>query len=131
MAKLNQLNTQHAWMRPLGISMILIGMDEVKGPQVFRMDPAGTAFGFKATCSGKREQEAVNFLEKKLKKAPAEGFSFDQAAQTAIQCLQSVMSSDFSASELEVAVVTKDNTTFRALSETEIDAILTAIAERD
>ena len=97
--KLNQLNTQHAWMRPLGISMIMIGIDEEKGPQVFRMDPAGTAFGYKAACAGKREQEGVNFLEKKLKKAPAEGFTHDQAVQVAIQCLQSVMSSDFKSSE--------------------------------
>lgn len=130
-AKLNQLNTQHAWMRPLGITMILIGMDDEKGPQVFKTDPAGNSFGFKATCSGKREQEAVNFLEKKLKKGPAEGFTYDQAVQMAIQCLQHVLSSDFSAKELEVAVVSKESPEFRALNEDEIDAHLTAIAERD
>jgi 20S proteasome subunit alpha 1 len=45
-------------MRPLGISMILIGMDDEAGPQVYKTDPAGTSFGYKATCSGKREQEA-------------------------------------------------------------------------
>ena len=55
-AKLNQLNTQHAWMRPLGVSLILIGIDDEQGPQVFKCDPAGTVFGYKATCSGKREQ---------------------------------------------------------------------------
>lgn len=128
--------------------MILIGYDDEAGPQIYKTDPAGTSFGYKATSSGKREQvcgeedrgtsgltsflqEAVNFLEKKLKKAPAEGYTFDQAVQVAIQCLQNVLSADFNSSELEVAVVTKDNTTFRSLTEAEIDAHLVAIAERD
>jgi 20S proteasome alpha/beta subunit len=73
----------------------------------------------------------VNFLEKKLKKSPEGGYSYDQAVQMAIQCLQHVLSSDFSAGELEVAVVSSEKTTFRALNETEIDTHLTAIAERD
>jgi 20S proteasome subunit alpha 1 len=51
--------------------------------------------------------------------------------QVAIQCLQNVLSADFNAGELEVAVVTRDNPSFRALSEAEIDAHLVAIAERD
>ena len=54
-----------------------------------------------------------------------------QAVQVAIQCLQNVLSADFNASELEVAVVTRENPTFRPLSEAEIDAHLVAIAERD
>ncbi len=58
--------------------MILIGFDDEAGPQIYKTDPAGTTFGYRATSAGKREQEASNFLEKKLKKAPAQGFSFDQ-----------------------------------------------------
>ena len=39
-----QLYTQHANMRPLGIAMILVGIDEEgdkKTPQLYRCDPAG------------------------------------------------------------------------------------------
>jgi hypothetical protein len=37
---------------------------------------------------GGKETEAVNFLEKKVKAAPAEGFTYQEAACTAITALQ-------------------------------------------
>ena len=128
-ADINQIYTQHAYMRPLGISMILIGYDQELGPQLYKCDPAGTYFGYKATVSGKKEQEATNFLEKKIRNKPK--FSEEETIQTAIDCLQSVLSTDFKASELEVAFISKKDTNFRKLSEKEIDEHLIAIAEKD
>ena len=38
---------QHAYMRPLGVVPILIGVDEERGPQLFKVDPAGYFVGYK------------------------------------------------------------------------------------
>ena len=46
-----------------------------------------------------KEQEAENFLEKRFKATPE--LSFDEAVQTAISALQSVLSEDFKAAEIE------------------------------
>ena len=38
---------QHAYMRPLGVISIIIGIDEERGPQLFKVDPAGYYVGYK------------------------------------------------------------------------------------
>ncbi|KAK4390130.1 Proteasome subunit alpha type-6 [Sesamum angolense] len=125
----SQVYTQHAYMRPLGVVAMILGIDEEKGPQLFKCDPAGHFFGHKATSAGGKEQEAINFLEKKMKNDPA--FSYEETVQTAISALQSVLQEDFKASEIEVGVVRKEDPVFKVLSTEEIDEHLTAISERD
>lgn len=128
LADLSQINTQHASMRALGVITMLVSVDDEKGPQLYKIDPAGHFWGYKATSAGTKEQEAQNYLEKKIKANPA--MDETTTTQTAIMCLQSVLSADFKSTEIEVGIVVRDSR-FRKLTEDEIDAHLTAISERD
>ncbi|QCD86946.1 20S proteasome subunit alpha 1 [Vigna unguiculata] len=125
----SQVYTQHAYMRPLGVVAMVLGIDDEYGPQLYKCDPAGHYFGHKATSAGLKDQEAINFLEKKMKNDPS--FTYEETVQTAISALQSVLQEDFKATEIEVGVVRKDNPEFRVLTTEEIDEHLTAISERD
>ena len=128
MADIAQVSTQHASMRALACVQILVGVDEEKGPQVFKIDPAGHYFGYKATSAGTKEQEAANFLEKEVKKNP--NMDTDTTVQCGITCLQSVLSADFRPTEIEVGIA-KQGERFVSLTEDQIEKHLTAISERD
>lgn len=124
----NQLATQYVGYRSMRCVFTIVGIDEEKGPQVFKIDPSGFCMGYKAIAAGTKDQDAVNYLEKQYKKKP-EGWSNDEAVQTAIMCLQNVISTDFKSNEIEIGIATTDNPFFRTLTEQEIEHHLNTIAD--
>ena len=67
-ADYNQNTTQKAMQRVFGVQIIVAGIDEERGPSLYKVDPAGYYFGYKGTASGVKEQDSVNFMEKEMKK---------------------------------------------------------------
>ncbi|PVU86967.1 hypothetical protein BB559_006297 [Furculomyces boomerangus] len=121
-ANINQVYTQKAFMRPYGVSLMIIGVDVEKGPQLYKVDPAGYFIGYKATAAGAKQQEAMNYLEKKMKKTP--DLNTEQAIEAAVDTLSSVLATHLKSSEIEIAIVSVDNPNFRIFTTQEIDDIL-------
>ncbi|KAF9485366.1 20S proteasome subunit [Pholiota conissans] len=148
-ANINQVYTQRAAMRPLGISMILIGLDPEFGPQCFKLDPAGYFVGFHATAAGQKQQEAMNNLEKKWKKLDngrggedatkaGQALSRAEVIEMAIEVMSTVHATDYKPGEIEIGIVSnspeeneKTRGKWRVMGEAEIEEHLLAYAEKD
>eukprot|EP00386_Alphamonas_edax_P008967 GDKI01029465.1.p2 GENE.GDKI01029465.1~~GDKI01029465.1.p2 ORF type:complete len:259 (-),score=87.88 GDKI01029465.1:629-1369(-) len=128
-ANVCQVYTQHAYMRLHAVMAMFIAVDDEKGPSIYKVDPAGHFMGYKACAAGAKEQEATNALEKVVKKK--ENPNEAETIQSAISCLQTVLAVDFKPADIEVAVVTANNTRFRRLTDSEVEDHLNAIAEKD
>ena len=91
------------------------------------MDCGGHYLPYFAAASGPKEQEAMNFLEKRVKEMKE--YNSDQVIRTAITCLGHVLGSDFRGTEIEVASVVGKTGKFHTLTEEEIESHLNAIAD--
>lgn len=121
--------SQYAAMRAFCVNTTLVGFDDEFGPQLYRIDPSGQAVGFRAVATGSKEQEATTQLEKHWKKNEGQWDS-KQTVETAIQVLQTVISSDFKANEIEVGISTSTSPKFRKLTEAEIETFLNELADK-
>jgi len=128
-ANIGQVYTQHAYMRPFGVNIIMFSIDDEKGPSLFQIDPAGYYAGYKGCAAGAKENEAQNALEKIVKKNKA--LPEAETIQQGILCLQTVMGMDFKDTDIEVGLVSRNRPGFVRLSEEEIRNHLDAIAEKD
>mmetsp|Transcript_10480 Transcript_10480/g.28854 ORF Transcript_10480/g.28854 Transcript_10480/m.28854 type:complete len:246 (-) Transcript_10480:376-1113(-) len=127
MADLAQVNTQAASMRPLACIGLFVGVDDEAGPQVFKVDCAGHYLPYFAAASGPKEQEAMNYLERRA--AEMKEYDNDKVIRTAIACLGHVLGSDFKGNEIEVGTVVGKKGKFSVLSEEDIELHLNALAD--
>ena len=135
----NSPNLWQAELRPLGVAATLISLDSEFGPQLYKCDPAGYYAGYKGVATGPKMQEALNFLEKKIKNKDSASGDWKEIVELGITTLNTVLSVDFKKNELEVGIVGGPRADgkegvengFRILSEDEIDERLQSIADKD
>lgn len=134
MADIAQQNTQYAGRRSMAVVSIMCSMDPEEGPQLYRIDLAGSFFGYQACSAGVKEQEASSLFEKKMKERSA-NLTNAVTIQTAIEVLQTCVGADFKPAEIEVGIVTNNEdgtpSDFITIPDDEVEKVLGLIAERD
>jgi len=112
---LKQVYTQHAGVRPFGVSFLIAGVDDA-GPKLFMTDPSGTYWGYWATAIGAGSQKAKEILEKEYKK----DLNLEEGIKLSLTALKAVLEGEFDASRVEIAIVDVQTKKFRKLSAEEV-----------
>jgi len=117
--EIKQLYTQHAGVRPFGVSMLFGGVDR-KGSRLFWTDPSGTFLAFKAWSIGSGGEAANEVLEADYK----EDMSLDEAVLLALKCMSKVFEGKLEAQKIRLAVIPADTKKFRKLAVEDVEGYL-------
>lgn len=110
-----QVYTQHAGVRPFGVSMILAGVDDT-GSRILTTDPSGAYRGFKATAVGRKSEEANKLLEENYTK----DLSLEEAVKLAIDAVKTASDTEITSKNVKIAVIKSDNKTFERIPEEKV-----------
>jgi len=80
---IKQLYTQHAGVRPFGVSIIIGGVDKT-GNRLFTTDPSGSYRGYKAVAVGIGRE----VVDKILREEYSETMTLEEAIKLAVKCLK-------------------------------------------
>jgi len=117
-----QMYTQHAGVRPFGVSMIFGGVDK-NGSKIFTTDPSGSYRAYKGVAVG-IGREAV---EKILIEEYRHDLTLEEAIKLAVKCLVSSLKTRGEESKLKIAVVPTDTKRFRQLASQEVDEFVKTV----
>ena len=113
-----QLYTQHAGVRPFGVSIIFGGVDNT-GSRLFSTDPSGSYRGYKAVAVGIGRETVENILKEEYR----EDLSLDEATKLAIKALTKALEARGEPKRIKISVVPADTKKLTALSDEEIENI--------
>jgi proteasome alpha subunit len=116
---IKQLYTQHAGVRPFGVSMIFAGVDKT-GPRVFGTHPSGTYRGYKARTEGAGRETVFNILKEEYK----EDMELENATKLAIKCLVKALEARQLPPRIKVAVIPSEDKKMAILADEKVEAIM-------
>jgi proteasome alpha subunit len=116
---IKQLYTQHAGVRPFGVSMILGGVDKI-GSHVFGTHPSGTYRGYKARAEGAGRETAFNVLKEEHR----EEMRLEEATKLAVKCLTKALEERQLPSRIKIAVIPSATKKLEMLSDDKIEGFM-------
>jgi proteasome alpha subunit len=114
--EIKQLYTQHAGVRPFGISMLFGGLDR-KGSRLFWTDPSGAFLAYKAWAIGAGGDAANEVLEADYK----ETMTLDDSVVLALKCMSKVLEDKLDAQKIRIATISAATKKFGKLSQEDVD----------
>ena len=114
---LKQLYTQHAGVRPFGVSILFGGVDRM-GNRLFATHPSGSYRGYKAVAVGVGRETVINILKTEYH----ENMKLDEAIKLAIKCLVNALEAREQPTRVKISVIPSATKKFKVLTDKEIEA---------
>lgn len=105
---IKQLYTQHAGVRPFGVSLIFLGVDR-KGVNLYKTETNGYYFSYLAIAMGAGEQPVMEYLEKNYR----EGLNVKELIILGLRALRSASEGPLTPELVELGYVTLDEGVFK------------------
>lgn len=113
---LKQLYTQHAGVRPFGVSILFGGVDRL-GNRLFATHPSGSYRGYKAVAVGVGRETAINILKTEYH----ENMKLDEAIKLAIKCLVKALEAREQPTRVKISVIPSATKKLKELTDKEIE----------
>lgn len=115
---LMQLYTQHAGVRPFGVSVIFSGVDTQ--PKLYQTDPAGNYIALKASVIGAGSDMLKEVLENQYR----EDMALEEAIKLALSCLIKVIEGKILPQNIRIAIIPAETKKMRRLTNEEVKRYL-------
>lgn len=112
---IKQLYTQHAGVRPFGVSVVFGGVDKT-GNRLFGTHASGAYRGYKATAMGAGRETVLNILKEEYR----EDMSLEDAIRLAVKCLTKALEARELAPRIKIAVIPSTTKKMEMLSDEKI-----------
>ncbi len=113
---IKQLYTQHAGVRPFGVSIVFGGVDKT-GCRVFTTDPSGSYRAYKAVAVGIGRET----VEKILKEEYRDDLTLEESIRLGVKCLVKSLKARGEQPKIKIAVIPTSTKRFRQLTDSELE----------
>ena len=113
---IKQLYTQHAGVRPFGVSIIFSGVDKT-GERLFGTHPSGTYRGYKATAQGAGREAVINILKEEYR----EDIGLEDAIKLAVKCLTKALEARQLPPRMKIGIIPSTTKKLEMLSDKRIE----------
>jgi proteasome alpha subunit len=116
---IKQMYTQHAGVRPFGVSIIFGGVDKT-GSRIFCTHPSGTYRGYRATAGGAGRETALAILREEYR----ENMSLEEIKKLAVKCLTKALEARQLPPRIKIAVIASETKKMEMLADDKIEGII-------
>ncbi|UCE15512.1 MAG: archaeal proteasome endopeptidase complex subunit alpha [Candidatus Bathyarchaeota archaeon] len=122
---IKQLYTQHAGVRPFGVSIVFGGVDKT-GNRLFATDPSGSYRAYRAVALGYGREVAETILDEEYH----ENLKLDEVIKLAVKCLVKATEVQGKKLAVSIAVIPSETKRFRMLTAEEIKPYMRRVTRR-